>query len=195
MKTYLHKTSRGVHEVVTFENALEKGHETGRTFEDYSNGCWIELSDEQVRFYNINSTASAREIIEMEMTPLPESNLDWEKVRATETVGWQAVSRIEELFPLSLIRDVIFGRMNEEEVAQLHIEYNNAITALGMALVDTHDRIDNAVSVDDTQSAVEDFGNQAAYVVPDRDNGSFVDSLVDAGRDARVREEENRRTW
>ena len=176
------------------KTAVIDGLSFGTTYPDYMSGSFITLSTDQIAFWRSNTSASAKEIIEMEMSPPPEPpSFDEQKQNAFDAVGRKAVSRIEELFPLSVMRDVIFGRLSEEEVAQLHIDYNNAITALGSALVDAHDRIDNAVSVDDTQSAVEDFSNQAIYVVSDREGSTIVDALVDAGRI--VRNEENRRTF
>jgi hypothetical protein len=43
----------------------------GSTLEDYKNGCYILLNDEQIAFALANPNASAIEILNMELTPTP----------------------------------------------------------------------------------------------------------------------------
>lgn len=49
----------------------ENSYEIGTTWEDYKNGKWVLLSEEQVAFREENPDASAEEVFNMELNPEP----------------------------------------------------------------------------------------------------------------------------
>lgn len=51
----------------------------GETYEDFQDGKWIPLSDEQVAFHEEHPTASIAEVIAMEITPTPPRTLEQAK--------------------------------------------------------------------------------------------------------------------
>ena len=189
---YIQKDTKGVHDPV---EKMPDAFPQGTTYEDYILGKWILLTDEQVTFKELHPVASVKEIIDMRMTPLPpETTIEDRKKAAIDAVNLQAASKIEELFPLSVIRDIVFGRLSEEDMAQLQIDYNNTINVIGIALTGTCERIEAAADDEDAQDALAEFGDTVSSVNIDRRN--VIDTLFDAGRDARiVRDVENRRTF
>lgn len=53
-------------------DSLPNSYLTGTTIEDYENGAYLALSDEQVAFHEVHPEASQLEVWNMELTPVPE---------------------------------------------------------------------------------------------------------------------------
>ena len=68
MKTYIHKSSI---EPIQIEDI---GREVfiGETWQDYLDGKWVELSEQQLAFRDEHPEASIKEVFDMQMTPPPE---------------------------------------------------------------------------------------------------------------------------
>ena len=64
MKTYIWKTHKGYY--VEFPEEIDEQYwagQIGTTYEDFLNGKWVLLSDEQVAFHNEHKYASIREVL------------------------------------------------------------------------------------------------------------------------------------
>ena len=95
LKIYVQKNRKGYLEIADIGDVVVKN-----TYDDYLAGDWVELSDEQVAFRDDNPTASVKEIIEMELAPLPpEPTLEELKIRAIEQVKQHAENRLKEAYP------------------------------------------------------------------------------------------------
>lgn len=57
---------------ISFDFKLDENYNTGNTFDDYLNGKWILLSDDQYGFHEQNPSATIKEVINMELDPEPE---------------------------------------------------------------------------------------------------------------------------
>ena len=181
MKTYIQKNTIGLYAV----EELGKGYLTGSTCDDYNVGAWIELNDKQIIFLKENPSATPREIIEMELIPPPpEQTLSERKEIAVNHVTNEAVRAIEELYPLSVIRDVVLGRMSENDIAQLREDYENTINAASVALSDAKELIGRATDSDATQKAIDGFRDSLRVVTADSGivRDTIIDSLINAGR-------------
>ena len=66
---YINKTA--YNNYVELEEALDKENNfVGETWEDYQNGAWLLLSDEQIAFHESNPNASIKEVWDMEIIPV-----------------------------------------------------------------------------------------------------------------------------
>lgn len=75
MITYIKKNIPGKY--VTMETELDNTLHTdiGSTYEQYLNNWWVLLSDEQVKFHEVNPDASVKEVINMELVEKHEVDL------------------------------------------------------------------------------------------------------------------------
>lgn len=76
MNVYI-KNNIGNH-FVEFENLFDKNlyNNVGTTWEDYLEGKWVLLSQEQTQFYRDNPKASVKEVWDMELLPSPGTTLE-----------------------------------------------------------------------------------------------------------------------
>ena len=182
--TYLHRTVKRVYEIDT---ALGDDKTKGTTYQDYLEEKWIPVKKTMNTFIKANPTASAKEWIEMELAPLPPpQTLEESKESATEQVTQQAVAQLENLIPLSVIADVIFGQKSEEEIEQLRQEYTSAKTAIIDSLASTSEEIVRAESAEDARTAVVGFNESVRLTVDSsvirnvtRDSLIVSDKVVD----------------
>ena len=75
MKTYIWKKQKGFY--VDFEEEIDSDYwegQIGTTYEDFSNGKWVLLSDEQALFHKEHPEASIREVFIMETDPTDTQN-------------------------------------------------------------------------------------------------------------------------
>lgn len=80
METYIRKTLPGYYIEIPEEIDAETWEgKIGTTYQDFLDGKWIHLSEEQVAFRQEHPEASVREVIEMRMTPVPERTLEQAK--------------------------------------------------------------------------------------------------------------------
>lgn len=68
---YIQNSVSGHYLELDYLLSLENGYEMGTTYEDYLQGKWIELSEEQKLFREQNSNASVKEVINMQLNPEP----------------------------------------------------------------------------------------------------------------------------
>lgn len=55
---------------IKYNFKLDENYNTGSTYDEYLDGCWILLSDEQLQFKKENPGASIKEVIKMELNPV-----------------------------------------------------------------------------------------------------------------------------
>ena len=53
-----------VSKVINLDFELDDNYEVGTTYEDYLDGKWVKLNEEQEAFYNANSSASIKEVFD-----------------------------------------------------------------------------------------------------------------------------------
>lgn len=68
---YVNNSVTGQYLELDFALTIDGGYEMGTTYEDYLQGKWIELSEEQISFREQNQGASVREVINAELDPEP----------------------------------------------------------------------------------------------------------------------------
>lgn len=87
MKTYIWKTHKGYY--VEFPEEIDEQYwagQIGTTYEDFLNGKWVLLSDEQVAFHNEHKYASIREVLNMQLNPTPERTLEQAKFEKKQQI-------------------------------------------------------------------------------------------------------------
>lgn len=67
MYTYIIKTFRGYYFEIPEMLTSENYDNLGSTYEDFQNGCFVLLSDEQVQFHKDYPQASIKEVLEMQL--------------------------------------------------------------------------------------------------------------------------------
>lgn len=72
----------------------ENSYEIGTTWEDYKNGKWVLLSEEQVAFREENPDASAEEVFNMELNPEP-TELTQEDILSSEAIATANVPEMQ----------------------------------------------------------------------------------------------------
>lgn len=70
MNTYIQKDTTTIY--VELDYLLDDNYTIGTTWDDYKDGLWVLLSDEQVAFRKANPKASVQEVFNMELIPVPE---------------------------------------------------------------------------------------------------------------------------
>ena len=191
MATYISKNHRGV---FTIDGVI--GDALGKTYEDYLNGAWIELTKSQLEFLEENPAASHKEIIEKQLVPAPpQPSLEEIKEQAVNQMTNEAVSQLENLIPLSVVVEAIFGEMGQDEIEQLRQNYANAKMAIVDSFADASEIIKRAESYNDTQSAIDGFNESVRLTVDSgvikdtvRDSLTVTDRIVDREVELPVRE-------
>lgn len=85
MKIYIRKNIKGYY--VDFPEEIDAEYwegQIGETYEDFLDNKWILLNDEQVQFHEDNPDASVKEVIEMQLTPVPEPSIENQIIRARQ---------------------------------------------------------------------------------------------------------------
>lgn len=65
-----------VSKVINLDFELDNNYEVGITYEDYLDGKWVKLNEEQESFYNANPSASIKEIFDCELRPPYEPTIE-----------------------------------------------------------------------------------------------------------------------
>lgn len=80
MYTYIRNAIKGYYIETPDEISQEywEGY-IGSTYDDFLNGMWVPLSDEQVAFHYEYPSASIKEVLDMQLTPEPERTLEQAK--------------------------------------------------------------------------------------------------------------------
>jgi len=75
-KTYIRKQHKGYYfETPTEIDAEYWAGKIGSTYQDFLDNKWVLLSAKQVKFHNDYPTASVKEVLDMQLTPVPERTL------------------------------------------------------------------------------------------------------------------------
>lgn len=72
MKTYIRKNIKGYY--INFPEEIDAEYWAGKigsTYNDFSNGMWVMLSDEQLTFHNEHPNASIYQVLNMEVPEVP----------------------------------------------------------------------------------------------------------------------------
>ena len=106
MITYIQKDCK---EYVELELELDAEiYPIGSTLEEYKEGKWIKLSDEQLQFKQNNSSASKEEIINMELTPEPQPSEEDLLIEAKYNKEQEIFSKVQEHYVYNLDNTNIF---------------------------------------------------------------------------------------
>lgn len=65
-----------VSKVINLDFELDNNYEVGTTYEDYLDGKWVKLNEEQEAFYNANPSASIKEVFDCVLRPPYEPTLE-----------------------------------------------------------------------------------------------------------------------
>lgn len=80
MYTYIRNAIKGYYVETPDEIAQEYWEGMiGNTYKDFLDGKWVLLSNEQVEFHEENPNASIREVLDMQLTPVPQRTLEQAK--------------------------------------------------------------------------------------------------------------------
>lgn len=79
----------------------------GETLDDFYNGKWVKLSDEQVQFHNDNPNASIKEVFDMKLTPIPERTLEQAKLEKIAQIESYDSSNMVNSFDVTVGDQVI----------------------------------------------------------------------------------------
>lgn len=84
--TYIKKSQPGKY--VAFDKPLsaEEYNNIGSSWDDYINGKWVMLSDQQIIFRDVNPNATLKEVWDMSLTAVPEKTLDDAKLKKIQDV-------------------------------------------------------------------------------------------------------------
>jgi hypothetical protein len=107
--TYIRNNIQGVY--IEFSEPLDAEYWAGKigsTYEDYQQGKWVLLSDEQVAFHESHPLASVKEVIEMQLKPLPVRTI--EQARQERK---QLVERYDNSEAVNSFRVVLSGGTTE----------------------------------------------------------------------------------
>ena len=88
MKTYIRQNIRGYY--IEYPDVIDPDYwqgKTGTTYQDFLEGKWVLLSDEQADFHKAHPEASIREVIDMRMTPAPERTIEQAKAEKLSAIG------------------------------------------------------------------------------------------------------------
>lgn len=142
MITYIQKDCK---EYVELELELDSEiYPIGSTIDDYEEGKWIKLSDEQLQFKSDNPAATKEEVIKMELTPEPEPELSEEDLlrKARRNKEKEIISKAQEYYVYNIDGTNIFtfdtlnlkdkcSRYNYVTVKEKEIDSNILKIALG----------------------------------------------------------------
>ena len=85
--TYINKEVPWIYFDMEEELSSELFTNIGETYEDYLDGCFILLSDEQVAFHKEYPEASIKEVLKMELTPEPVRTIEDAKNEMKEKIS------------------------------------------------------------------------------------------------------------
>lgn len=88
MKTYIWKTHKGYY--VEFPEEIDEQYwagQIGTTYQDFLDGKWVLLSDEQVAFHEEHPEANVAQVFNMELPVEPERTLEQAKFEKKEQIN------------------------------------------------------------------------------------------------------------
>lgn len=97
----------------------------GTTYEDFLEGKWVLLSDNQVKFHKDYPNASVREVFVMQLTPAPARTLESAKSGKIEQIGYYDKSDEVNCFYMNGVP--MWLTVNERQQIQTQIAANQAI--------------------------------------------------------------------
>lgn len=106
---YINKTAKGIY--VELDSALDpESNLIGNTWEDFSKGYWVLLSDEQIAFRDANPEASIGEVfkmqIEVEEAPIiDEEALALSDAMKAKLIDIEAQDKESNLFYINVVKD------------------------------------------------------------------------------------------
>ena len=152
LRTFIQKDRKGYLEIADICAVVVKN-----TYEDYLAGGWVELSDEQLAFRDGNPNASVKEIIEMELAPLPpEPTLEELRAQAIHLVDRTAVARKAEMYPPEVLIAKAYSKDADENAFYFDgfMEFSERVeNASEKAINDINDSKDGK----DINEAVDEF--------------------------------------
>ena len=139
MITYIKKNINGNY--VTLDNELDSAshNDIGTTYEHYLNNWWVRLNDEQVKFHQDNPNASIEEVINMELTPVPQVDelVEAKKRKLTQIVNYDRSYKVNNF----IINDYI----NAWFTVQERLNYKQSVEAAKLLGEETLDFLVNGM--------------------------------------------------
>lgn len=144
MITYIQKDCK---EYVELELELDaSAYPIGSTLEDYEDGKWIKLSDEQLQFKQDNPDATKEEVIEMKLTPDPAPSPDELLREAKHKKEREIYSKAQEYYKYYLDDTDIFVsdtlRIKDKCARTDEVSINNKIIPSDILVVALDDMVD-----------------------------------------------------
>lgn len=106
---YINKTAKDFY--VELDSALDpESNLIGNTWDDFSNGYWVLLSDEQIAFRDANPKASIGEVFRMQIEVEEAPIIDEEELALTDTmkaklIDIEAQDKESNLFYINVVKD------------------------------------------------------------------------------------------
>lgn len=110
---YINKTAYNIY--VELDEALDKEcNYIGETWEEYMQGAWLLLSEDQIAFHEANPSASVKEVWDMEITPIAEYT------RTVRDAKFEMLHKISEYDSSNningfVVNDILHGWFTPEE--------------------------------------------------------------------------------
>lgn len=110
---YINKTAYNIY--VELDEALDKEcNYIGETWEEYMQGAWLLLSEDQIAFHEANPSASVKEVWDMEITPIAEY------IRTVRDAKFEMLHKISEYDSSNdingfVVNDILHGWFTPEE--------------------------------------------------------------------------------
>jgi len=168
MKYYLQKSFTGVlpmeyaiDDPEINKDAVNDGYTFGMTYDDWLAGAWILLSAEQEAFWQANATASAAEIIDMELVPpAPLPTLQELKDGAISMVESGATGKLNSLYPAHEMLSMAYSTTADELDQAVYFDgFEAAKDAIGTLVEAAVAAIGAAVDADGINGAVSLFND------------------------------------
>jgi hypothetical protein len=122
--TYIQKDTKGIY--VEFDFKLDAKYELGETFQDYKNGKWVLLSDNQVAFCKSHPNASVHEVFNMQLNVIEQPPV---KERTLEDAIREKIAEIDRFDNSDAVNGFTINGINWWITAQERAAYNTSVTA------------------------------------------------------------------
>lgn len=155
MKTYIRQNIRGYY--IEFDDVIDSQYwegKTGTTWQDFLDGKWVMLSDEQVAFHKSHPEANVKEVLDMQITPAPERTVEQAKAEKMSAIDTYDSGEAVNSFDIMLAEGTVTAWLTPDQRAN----YKNSLdSAELLGLTEVHpvfDGIQIALSVQVAKTAL-----------------------------------------
>ena len=126
MYTYIREQHKGYYiETNELIDAEYWAGQIGTTYEDFLNGMWVLLSDDQVAFHEEYPEASVKEVLDMQLTPVPPRTL--EQAKTEKIAELEAYNDSENVNQFYVVKDGV--TVTDWLTPEKRSNYRNSIDA------------------------------------------------------------------